>query len=160
MIFMFCLLVIGVTAGLRAATPIAAVAIGAWLGWIDLSATWAGFLGNIIAVIVLVIIAALEIVGDKLPQARSRKLPPSFIARVVSGALAGALLGLPTGNWILGVIIGAIGAAAGTLGGYEARRRLAGLFKRDLPAALIEDVVAVVAALLAVHASTPRILIG
>lgn len=152
MIYLLCLL-IGVTAGLRAATPIAAISIGAWLGWIDLSATWAGFLASIIAVIVLVIIAALEIVGDKLPQARSRKLPPSFIARVVSGALAGALLGLPGGNWIAGLLVGAIGGVIGTLGGFEARRWLAGQFKRDLPAALIEDAVTIIVALAVVYAA-------
>jgi len=146
-------LLIGITAGLRAGTPIAAISIGAWLGWHDLSATWAGFLGNIIAVIVLVIIAALEIVGDKLPQARSRKLPPSFIARVVSGALAGTLLGLPSGDWIVGLVVGAIGGVIGTLGGYEARRWLAGQFKRDLPAALIEDAVAIIVALAVVYAA-------
>lgn len=152
MIYVLCLL-IGITAGLRAATPIAAISIGAWLGWIDLSATWAGFLGNIIAVIVLVIIAALEIVGDKLPQARSRKLPPSFIARVVSGALASALLGLPSGDWIAGLVAGAVGAVLGTLGGYEARRWLAGQFKRDLPAALAEDAVAIIVAFAVVYAA-------
>lgn len=152
MIYVFFLL-IGITAGLRAGTPVAAISIGAWLGWIDLSATWASFLGNIIAVIVLVAIAVLEIVGDKLPQARSRKLPPSFIARIVSGGLAGALLGLPTGDWIVGLVLGAIGGAIGTLGGYEARRWLAGRFKRDLPAALIEDAVAVIVALAVVYAA-------
>lgn len=152
MIYVFCLL-IGITAGLRAGTPVAAISIGAWLGWIDLSATWAGFLGNIIAVIVLVAVAVLEIVGDKLPQARSRKLPPSFIARMVSGALAGTLLGLPSGNWIAGLVLGAIGGVIGTLGGYEARRWLAGRFKRDLPAALIEDAVAVIIALAVVYAA-------
>jgi len=151
-IYLLCL-IIGVTAGLRAATPIAAISIGAWLGWIDLSATWAGFLGNIIAVIVLVMIAALELVGDKLPQARSRKLPPSFIGRVVSGALAGALLGLPSGDWIVGLVAGALGAVGGTLGGFEARRWLAARLGRDLPAALIEDAVAVIVALLVVYAA-------
>ena len=152
MIYLLCL-IIGVTAGLRAATPIAAISIGAWLGWIDLGATRAGFLGNIIAVAVLVLVAGLELVGDKLPQARSRKLPPSFGARIVSGALAGLLLGLPTGNWIAGLVLGAVGAVAGTLGGYEARRWLAAQVGRDLPAALIEDAVAIILALAVVYAA-------
>ncbi len=152
MIYLLCLL-IGIVAGLRAATPLAAISIGAWLGWIDLSGTWAGFLGNIIAMVVLVIIAALELVGDKLPQARSRKLPPSFIARIISGALAGALLGLPSGDWIVGLVAGAIGAVLGTAGGYEARGWLAARFGRDLPAALLEDAVAVIVALLVVYAA-------
>ena len=152
MIYLLCL-AIGIVAGLRAATPLAAISIGAWLGWIDLSGTWAAFLANNIAVLVLVIIAALELVGDKLPQARSRKLPPSFIARIVSGALAGSLLGLPSGNWIAGLVAGAIGAVLGTLGGYEVRRWLAARLGRDLPAALIEDAVAIILALLVVYAA-------
>ena len=152
MIYLLCL-IIGITAGLRAATPMAAISVGAWLGWIDLSATWAAFLGNIIAVIVLVILAGLELVGDKLPQARSRKLPPSFIARVVSGALAGTLLGLPSGDWIAGLVLGAIGGVLGTLGGFEARRWLAARFGRDLPVALLEDAVAIVLALAVVYAA-------
>lgn len=152
MIYLLCL-IIGITAGLRSATPLAAISIGAWLGWIDLSATWAGFLGNIIAVIILVVVAGLELVGDQLPKTPSRKEPGPFIARVVSGALAGMLLGLPSGDWIAGLVLGAVGGVIGTLGGYEARRWLAGQFKRDLPAALIEDAVAIIAAIAVVYAA-------
>ena len=152
MIYLLCL-IIGITAGLRSATPLAAISIGAWLGWIDLSATWAGFLGNIIAVIILVVVAGLELVGDQLPKTPSRKEPGPFIARVVSGALAGMLLGMPSGAWIAGLVLGAVGGVIGTLGGYEARRWLAGQFKRDLPAALIEDAVAIIAAIAVVYAA-------
>ena len=38
---------------------------------------------------------------------------------------------------------GVVGAVLGTLGGHQARARLAGSLGRDLPAALLEDVVAV-----------------
>lgn len=152
MIYLLCV-IIGIAAGLRAVTPLAAISIGAWLGWIDLSATWAGFLGNIIAVIILVVVAGLELVGDQLPKTPSRKEPGPFIARVVSGALAGMLLGLPSGDWIVGLVLGAVGGVIGTLGGYEARRWLAGQLKRDLPAALIEDAVAIIVALAVVYAA-------
>jgi len=151
-IYLLCV-IIGIAAGLRAVTPLAAISIGAWLGWIDLSATWAGFLGNIIAVIILVVVAGLELVGDQLPKTPSRKEPGPFIARVVSGALAGMLLGLPSGDWIVGLVLGAVGGVIGTLGGYEARRWLAGQLKRDLPAALIEDAVAIIVALAVVYAA-------
>ena len=45
---------------------------------------------------------------------------------------------------------GLTGAVIGTLGGAEARARLARAFGRDMPAALIEDVVAIVGAFLIV----------
>ena len=146
-------LLLGVTAGLRAATPLAAVSIGAYLGWINLSGTWAGFLGTIIAAIILGILAIVELVTDQLPSAPSRKVPQQFGARVVSGALCGLLIGLPSGSWIGGLVAGAIGAVIGTLGGYEARKRLvAATGGRDLPIALLEDAVAIVLAFLVVHA--------
>ena len=52
-------LLLGITAGLRAATPLAAISIGAYLGWINLSGTWAAFLGSPVAVVVLIILAIL-----------------------------------------------------------------------------------------------------
>lgn len=146
-------LLLGITAGLRAVMPLAALSWGAYLGWIDLSATWASFAGNIIVVVILSILAIVELVGDQLPQTPSRKVPPQFAARVITGAVAGLVLGLPSGNWIAGLVLGVIGAILGTLGGAEVRKWLAGAFGRDLPAGLLEDVVAIVIAFLAVHAA-------
>jgi uncharacterized membrane protein len=144
-------IVLGVTAGLRAVMPLAAVSIGAYLGWIDLSGTWAAFAGNIVTAVILGLLALAELAGDQRPNAPSRKTPGQFGTRIVTGALAGAVLGLPTGNWIAGLVLGAIGAALGTLGGFEARRWLAKAFGRDLPAALLEDLVALVVAFLVVY---------
>ncbi|MBE0580562.1 DUF4126 family protein [Devosia sp.] len=148
MLYIFAIL-IGVVAGLRAFTPIAAISWAAWLGWIDLSATPLAFLGNIIAVIILSLVAIAELVGDQLPTAPSRKVRMQFGARVVMGAVAGALL-MPA-SWITGAVLGALGAVIGTLGGAAARARLASAFGRDLPAALVEDAVAIGAALLIVY---------
>jgi len=147
MVFVFALL-IGVVAGLRAATPIAAIAIAAYLGWIDFSGTQVAFIGHIITVIILVVLAIVELVGDQLPKTPSRKVPMQFGARIVMGALAGALL---PGSWIVGAILGAIGAVIGTYGGAAVRASLAKSFGQDRPAAFIEDAVAVVAALLIVY---------
>ena len=142
-------LLIGVVAGLRAFTPIAAISLGAYLGWIDFTGTWYSFLGSLPAAIILVLVAIGELIGDQLPATPSRKVPMQFGARVVMGAIAGALL-LPA-NWIVGLVIGAIGAVLGTLGGAEVRSMLAKAFGRDLPAGLLEDAVAVIAALLIVY---------
>jgi uncharacterized membrane protein len=41
---------------------------------------------------------------------------------------------------VLGVVAGVLGAVVGTLGGAAVRAKLAVLFGKDLPAALLEDV--------------------
>jgi uncharacterized membrane protein len=97
-------------------------------------------------------IAALgELVNDKLPKTPSRKVPPQFIARIVTGALSGAALGASRQSLIGGLIAGAVGAVAGTLGGAEARSRLVkATGGKDLPIALLEDAVAIVGGILIV----------
>ncbi len=145
------LFLIGVAAGHRAGMPLAAVAIGAWLGWIDLSPTWASFVGTIIAVVVLVLLALGEVWNDKQPGTGSRLAVPSLVVRAVAGALSGAVLGLPSGNLVAGVVLGVIGAIAGAYEGFYVRRFMAGLFGRDLYAALLEDVITAVIALLVVY---------
>lgn len=148
--FLLLALLIGVVAGLRSATAPAAVSWGAWLGWLPLGDSWASFMGHWLAVAIFTIAALAEFVGDQLPSTPSRKVPQQFGARLVSGALSGAALGTVGLMPIVGLIAGVAGAAAGTLGGAELRRMLAKSIGSDLPAGLIEDAVAVVAALLVV----------
>ncbi len=145
-------LLIGVVAGLRAMTAPAAVAWGAYLGWLPLSGTWAGFMGHWIAVAIFTVLALVELVGDQLPSTPSRKVPVQFGTRLVSGAFAGAIVGTAGGALLAGLVAGIVGAAIGTYGGAEVRSRLAGAFGRDLPAALIEDAVAILLAFLVVSA--------
>ena len=140
-------LLIGVVAGLRAMTAPAAVAWGAYLGWLPLAGTWAGFMGHWIAVAIFTVLALVELVTDQLPSTPSRKVPVQFGTRIVTGALSGAALAAPGGQLMLGGLAGAVGAVLGTLGGAAVRAKLAQAFGRDLPAALIEDVVAVGGAL-------------
>jgi uncharacterized membrane protein len=91
---------------------------------------------------ILTLIAIGELVNDKLPKTPSRLIPPQFIARIVMGALCGLAIGLSGHGIIIGVAAGIIGAVAGTFGGAKARSLLAKAFGRDLPAALLEDAVA------------------
>jgi uncharacterized membrane protein len=138
-------LLIGVVAGLRAFTAPAAVAWAAMLDWIVLDGTWAQWLGHPITVAVFTVLAVGELVTDQLPKTPSRKTPMQFIARLISGGFAGAVIGTAWGYTFGGLGAGVIGAVIGTLGGYEARKRLvAANGGRDLPIALIEDGVAVV----------------
>ena len=96
--------------------------------------------------IIFILMAIGELISDKLPKTPSRKTPPQLIARILSGSLVGATVGAGSGSLLLGLIAGAIGAVAGTYGGAAMRGRLAAAFGKDLPAALIEDVVAIVLA--------------
>lgn len=146
MLYIFAIL-IGVVAGLRAMTPLAAISWAAYLGWIDFAGTQVSFIGHIVTVLILTLLAIGELVTDQLPQTPSRKVPMQFGARILLGAIAGALL---PGNSIIGLILGAIGAVIGTLVGAELRGRLAKSFGQDRPAALIEDAIAVLGALLIV----------
>lgn len=148
-------LLIGIVAGLRAMTPLAVLAWGAMLGWINLvdapHGNWSSWLGNIIAVVVLSILAVGELVTDQLPKTPSRKVPAQFGARIVVGALAGAVIGTPFGHIFSAIGAGIIGAVLGTMGGAQVRGALATKFGKDLPAALIEDAVAVIGGFLVVY---------
>lgn len=150
MTFYLAALLLGVIAGLRAVTPATAVSWAASLGILKLTGTPLAFLGAAVTPWILSAIAAGELINDKLPKTPSRKVPIQFGGRVVSGGLAGAAVGLSAGALLPGVVLGAVGAVAGTLGGAWARGRLAAAFGRDLPAAIVEDVVAVAGAALVV----------
>ncbi|BBX61884.1 membrane protein [Mycobacterium saskatchewanense] len=149
-------LLIGVVAGLRSLTAPAVVAWAGFLGWINLHATWASWVANIITVLVLTVLAIGELVTDKLPQTPARTAPPSFAARMVMGAFAGAVIGAAWHYTFSALGAGVIGAVLGTLGGFHARRRLvAARDGQDLPIALLEDAIAILGgfAILAVTAS-------
>ena len=141
---------IGIVAGLRTMMAPAAVSWAARLGWLHLEGTPLAFLGFAATPYVVTALAIGELINDQLPRTASRKSPPQFIGRILTGALSGAAIGAGADALAGGLIAGALGAVAGTLGGYEFRARLARAFGRDLPAALIEDVVAIGLAILVV----------
>ena len=136
---------IGIVAGLRAMTAPALVSWAAHLGWKDLHGTPLAFMGSTIAVGVFSLAALGEYVNDKLPTTAARTAPPQFIARVVMGGFSGACLCLSAGqSWLLGGVLGAIGAIVGTLGGYQIRMRLVkALNVKDIVVAIPEDLVAI-----------------
>jgi uncharacterized membrane protein len=143
-------LAIGIVAGLRAMTVPAAVSWAARLGLLDLHGTWLAFLGHAWTPWIFTALALGELVTDQLPQTPSRTVPVQFGTRILTGVLAGAAIGTAAGSWIVGVVMGAVGAVIGTLAGRAFRARLATAFGRDRPAALVEDAVAIGAALLIV----------
>ena len=90
-----------------------------------------------------------------MPTLPSRKSAPQFLARIASGAFAGAVLGTAWGYRWGSLGAGMIGAVLGTLGGYAARTALVAANEgRDRPIALGEDVVAVIAGIAVAYATS------
>jgi len=140
---------VGLVAGLRAMTAPAAVSWAARLGWLNLSGTPLAFMGAAATPYIFTVLALGELVNDKLPKTASRKSPPQFIGRILSGALCGASIGAAAGEGLVpGLILGILGAVAGTLGGYEVRSRLTqAIGGQGFPIALLEDAIAIALAL-------------
>jgi uncharacterized membrane protein len=83
-------------------------------------------------------------VVDTLPKTPARTEIGPAVARVVVGGLVGSLaakaINEPTAG---GVILGSVGALIGTWGGFFVRMTVARIFRRDLPAALLETASAI-----------------
>lgn len=145
-------LLIGVVAGSRAMLAPAAVSWAAYLGLVEVSG-WLGWLGHWLTPWIFTLAAAGELVSDKLPATPSRKVPPQFITRLVTGALSGAAVAMAGSGWAYGLVAGVIGAVVGTFAGAALRGALARSFGNDLASALVEDLIAItIAAVVILHA--------
>ena len=148
-------LLIGVVAGLRAFTAPAVVAWAAMLQWINLDGTWASWMGHWVTVAILTVLAVAELVSDQMPTMPSRKSAPQFLARLATGAFAGAVLGTAWGYRWGSLGAGMIGAVLGTVGGFAVRTRLvAANGGRDRPVALAEDAFAAAAGIAVAYATS------
>jgi uncharacterized membrane protein len=136
-------LLIGVVAGLRTMTAPAVVSWASRIGRLDVAATPLAFFGYSVTPWVFTALALGELVIDQLPTTPSRTEALPFGARIISGALSGGAIGASGGALLTGLVAGIAGATIGTLGGHALRARLAATFRRDRPAAFIEDAVAI-----------------
>ncbi len=143
MLFVLALL-LGISAGLRSMTPLAAVAWAAQ-SWRAVEGSTLGFMAAPAAAYILTALAIGELIADKLPFIPSRLTAGPLIWRIVSGGLCGAVLWVAASQGPAGgAIAGAVGGAAGSFAGHAARRYLS-VTRRlpDLAVALAEDVVAI-----------------
>jgi uncharacterized membrane protein len=140
--------VIGVLNGLRSLTPPAVVAWAAYLRWIKLQGALA-LIGSVVAAAIFTLLAAFELVADKMPWIPDRITFMSLTARGVMGALTGACVAAAGGQWaVIGATCGAAGSIAGAFAGYYARMRSEkALGLPDIYVALVEDLICVGGAL-------------
>ena len=140
-------LLIGLLAGLRSLTAPAVTALAVHLGWLRVHPSLA-WIGSTPAVVILVLLALLELVADKLPSTPSRTAPPGLIARIVMGGLAGACVGSASDAGGTGALLGIVGGLAGCYGGYRLRTGLvSSLGAPDFAIAVLEDLVAILGSL-------------
>jgi len=126
--------VLGIAAGLRTFTPLAAVFLAR-----------GGFWGYVLGAS-----AVCEYAGDLLPNVPSRTSPAPLVARIVSAAVVGHFVA-SAGDWtvVVAPLIAVAGALLGAFGGIRLRLAAAARIGA-IPAGLLEDVVAVGLAALAV----------
>ncbi len=95
--------------------------------------------------VIFSLLALGEIVNDKLPKTPARTSIPQIIPRVLFGGCSAVALAVSAGgSLIVTVVVGIIGALAGTFAGYSVRHAL--VTKANLPdlgVALVEDLIAV-----------------
>jgi len=141
---------LGCVAGLRSLSAPALVCWAAHLGWLPLGNTKLAVMSHPAALIIFSVLALLELVADKLPTTPARTKAIGLSARVVLGGLSGAAVGTSAGmDPFIGAAAASVGALAGAFAGYNVRRTvvLRG-YLADFPAALTEDMLAIVGGLL------------
>jgi len=136
-----CAFMMGAVGGSRSMLAPAAVSRAARTGRLNLEGTPLSFMDGRNLSRVLMGLAFAEIVADKLPMTPSRRAAAAYTARILSGALAGAVVGASARRTSLGALLGIAGAIVGTESGAAFRSWLSSLFDHDLPAAVIEDLV-------------------
>ena len=143
-------LLLGVVTGMRSMTAIAALSWAVWLGLVP-EQGWATWIGHLVVVILFTLCAVGEYVADTMPKApRRTDLGPALV-RVVVAAVVGATVAVAIDEPVAGgIIFGAGGAIIGTSGGFFVRMTVARIFRRDLPAALLESASAIALAVLAI----------
>lgn len=143
---------LGCVTGLRSLTPAAVVCWAAHIGWLHLAGTKLAFIAHPVTLIIFTLLALVELVTDKLPKTPARTAPLGLGARLVFGCLCGVAVALSAGgNLLVAAAVGAIGALAGTYGGYNVRKALVvSAHFPDFAVALGEDLIAIAGSLLIV----------
>ena len=141
---------LGVATGCRTMTGIAVVCWAAWLGVLP-EHGWAMWITYLVSAIIFTGLALGEYYGDTLPTTPSRKAWGPATARVVFGAMVGALAATSIFQPVAGgILAGGVGALAGMWAGYTIRMALARRVGRDLPVALAESAIALALAIFSV----------
>jgi uncharacterized membrane protein len=127
---------IGIVAGLRSMIAPTAVAYARGSLW------WIFFAA----------LALAELIGDKLPRSPARTIPAALIVRCVAGGASAYFLVGTGSTALIAALCGVAGALIGAYGGYALRRALTRPGRLpDLPVAIVEDILTIALAVVAVR---------
>ena len=146
-------ILMGLVAGMRSMTPIAVISWAARRNLPSGHNTPLSILSSPAVSKVTLALAAAELLGDKMRSAPDRIIVPGILARVVTGAIAGAAVA-PREDRPLGALLGATVAVGAAYLSFRLRKN-AILNGGQASTGLIEDAVALSAALLVAHAGRP-----
>ncbi len=137
-----CEAAIGAVCGLRAFMGPAITAGAANRRMLNLKKTPLAWMATDNTATTMVLLAAVELLADKLPFTPSRMRTPSLAVRFISGAICALAIsnGRKRNEKIMGAIVGGTAAVAAACAGYQYRRHVK---MPSLAKALIEDTVAV-----------------
>lgn len=144
---------LGLGTGLRSMTPLAALSWAASTGRAPApSGSPLQLLRNRVVARLLLLMAAGELVADKLPMTPKRTMPASLIGRVGLGALCGVVVcSQEQQPAAVGAGIGALAAGWSTYAATAGRAALTEMGLPDVAVALAEDVLASALSVAAVH---------
>ena len=142
-------LLIGLAAGQRAMTPIAAVAYGLRRKLADDATPMASVLSGALPGGVSAALAAAEMAGDKMRSAPDRTIWPGLLARALSASFAGSILA-PRSHRAEGALLAGVTAVGTSFVGLALRRRAVARFG-TVPTGVVEDILVLSIALAAVH---------
>ena len=127
-------ILIGLSAGQRAMTPLAVVTGAARRGQLPDAPRW---LSHPLVATGAVTLAAAEMAGDKMKTAPDRIVPAGLIGRGLTGAFAGAMLARPDQRKV-GAALGAVTAIASSYLGWTARMAALRRYGQT-PTGVVED---------------------
>ena len=134
---------IGLPAGARAMTPLAAVSEAARSGLLPKDNGAPSWLGHPLVAAGTKALAAGELWGDKLKSAPDRIVPAGIAARMVSAGIAGMALA-PRRHRLLGGLLGAGVAVGAAYIAFDLRMRALRRFGQT-PTGVVEDALTVAA---------------
>jgi uncharacterized membrane protein len=135
---------IGLVAGARSITPLAAVSDAASRRELPIDNGAPSWLGDPLVAAGSKVLAGGELWGDKLRSAPDRIVLAGLLARLVTGGLAGAALA-PRRQALAGAALGAAAAVVAAYVTFDLRQRAMRRFGQT-PTGLVEDAITVGAA--------------